>query len=164
MNRSIRGIGLIFKKGIIMSKIIEMYCLFILGVLDLDVIYVDCDGVLLSSELDNWFKNRIEEVGFKNAIKEYEEMYVDDLEVNIKLIKLLINLKKRKNVRVVLWTNRGETERDMTMSNLGEYWNVFDEVMFREGQKKNDKLNGIVVDNEERYLKCGERGILVDWK
>ena len=129
----------------------------------LNTIYVDFDGTLACSSLDNCFKDLCKQQGFENVIEWYRECEVDDLQLNHELIDELKTLKEQ-GYRLVLWTNRGLTNKRMTKRNLGEYWNLFDEHQFHAGQKHKCKLDGIVYDNEEKYLSCGTQGKLFNFR
>jgi hypothetical protein len=61
---------------------------------------------------------------------------------------------------IVLWTNRGEHQKAMTYSNLGEYAKLFDSFLFFEGKKsKAGSFDGIIVDNETRFGSQGREYI-----
>ena len=125
-------------------------------------IYVDVDGTLLCGSLDLEFKRRCSVEEFKVVLEWYENCQVDNLKLNLELLKNLKSLKE-DGFELILWTNRGEANREMTKRNLGEWWNMFDSYEFYDGKKGKCKLEGLVIDNEEKYLSCGERGILVNF-
>ena len=126
------------------------------------VIYVDFDGTLASGSLDKVFRDLCKEAGFENVIDWYNECEVDDLELNMDLINELIELKD-KGYKLVLWKNRGISNKGMTRRNLGKYWDLFDDYEFHSGKKGKCKLSGIVYDNEEKYLECGVEGRLFNY-
>ena len=124
-------------------------------------LYVDMDGTVLCSSLDDEFKKECSENEFKVALDWYNRMYVNDLSINWGLIVVLIVMKGLGS-RVVGWTNRGEEQRSMTEDNLGMLLgSVFSEVMYHSGQKGKTSVDGVVVDNEEKYLSCGTHGVHV---
>jgi hypothetical protein len=44
---------------------------------------------------------------------------------------------------------------------VSPYSSLFDSFIFCDGKKKNQRVEGLVIDNEHRNLQCGEQGILV---
>jgi hypothetical protein len=59
--------------------------------------------------------------------------------------------------KLVLWTNRGECQVEMTKSNLGIYWEMFDDHMFLDGGKRNlDSVEGFIIEDS---VKNGELGV-----
>lgn len=125
-------------------------------------IYVDVDGTLLNGSLDSKFKTMVSEVGFEKTLSWYNDCNVNDLSVNMELINELITLKEFGYV-LVLWTNRGECQKKMTKENLGVYWNMFDSHEFHDGKKGKCVLDGMVYDNESKYLACGVMGKLISF-
>lgn len=123
-------------------------------------IYVDVDGTLLSEELDLKFKKSINDIGFEETMKWYNDCHVNNLVINMELIKELITLKEEGN-ELILWTNRGSKQTGMTKENLGVYWHLFSTHEFHAGSKGKCVLDGIVYDNEDKYLTCGKEGKLI---
>jgi FMN phosphatase YigB (HAD superfamily) len=108
-------------------------------------IYVDVDGTLLDSSLDKSFINS----GYN--VEEYDKQYVDTLAVNYNLVKELKEYKD-KGYELVLWTNRHYTQYIMTINNLGDVWDIFDEHRFYGGKKLGTNTDGITIDNEPKYV------------
>lgn len=108
--------------------------------------YVDADGTLLSGWLDRQYQ--------ANGYAWYSRQYVNDLPVNIKLIDELRRYKSSGH-NVFLWTNRGENQVKMTMENIANFVDIFSGFYFHNGQKILSRVDGIVIDNEERYRICG---------
>jgi histidinol phosphatase-like enzyme len=126
-------------------------------------VYVDVDGVLLDGSLDRMFINKKENEGFEIALEWYENKYVDNLIVNKDMINEL-NRMKGEGFELVLWTNRGVGQKDMTINNLGKHIDMFSDVIFGEGNKReccNIDSNSIVIDNEHKNL-IGGCGWLVE--
>ena len=121
-------------------------------------VYVDVDGTLLDNSLDNTFISTMKECPVK-GLAWYNTCEVDDLAINMELVQFLIALKE-KGYTLVLWTNRGIANIPMTKRNLGSFiWNMFDSHEFHSGKKINaSMLEGIVIDNEEKYLTKGTLG------
>lgn len=130
--------------------------------MSLKKIYVDVDGTLLEGSLDREFKRRCENEEFSVVLNWYRNCEVDNLNINMELINELINLKEG-GYELILWTNRGEENKGMTKRNLGVYWHMFDSHEFYGGEKGKCVLNGVVYDNEEKYLKCGVQGRLFNF-
>ena len=125
-------------------------------------IYVDVDGTLVNAELDNKFKMSINEIGFEETMKWYDECNVDNLSINMDLVNELIKLKEEGN-ELILWTNRGSKQVEMTKRNLGIYWYMFSSYEFHSGSKGKCVLDGMVYDNEEKYLSCGTSSKLIKY-
>lgn len=125
--------------------------------------YVDFDGTLACASLDDCFKDLCSQQGFDNVIDWYRSCEVDDLPLNLELIAELYELKAQGH-KIVLWTNRGLGNKAMTKRNLGTHWDLFDEYQFHAGMKSKCELDGVVYDNEERYLACGTYGRLFHYK
>jgi hypothetical protein len=65
--------------------------------------------------------------------------------------------EKEMGYKLVLWTNRGECQVEMTKSNLGIYWEMFDDHMFLDGGKRNlDSVEGFIIEDS---VKNGELGV-----
>ncbi len=125
-------------------------------------IYVDVDGTLLSGSLDLEFKKRSAVEAFSSVLAWYENCGVDDLALNMELIVKLVDLKEQ-GYELILWTNRGVANIEMTRRNLGIYWHMFSSHEFHDGKKGKCVLDGFVIDNEEKYLACGLSGVLVNF-
>jgi len=124
-------------------------------------VYVDVDGTMLSNKHDQRFQEKIKEVGFQEAVAWYDNTEVDDLEVNTELLETLEQVRG-EGVKVILWTNRGPKQIEMTKRNLGHWTSIFSDMLFREGRKSKDVLQGgVVLDNEEKYLLNAETGVKV---
>ena len=122
--------------------------------------YIDVDGCLLGYDHDLMFKNKIKEVGIESAIEWYDSTECDSLKVNSKLVAW-VQVKKSEGHEVILWTNRGINQIEMTKRNLGSSWNLFDDHKFLEGKKSKNIVDGTIVDNEVRFAKNGKAFIKV---
>jgi len=116
-------------------------------------IYVDMDGTLLDNSLDAQFIAS----GYDKAW--YNEQYVTTLAVNYKLVRVLKKLAVRGNT-LILWTNRGEEQREMTKENLGDLWTMFTDHRFYCGKKLGTNVDGYTIDNEAKYV---TNGIHLTW-
>jgi hypothetical protein len=81
------------------------------------------------------------------------------LDVNHHVMKFLQE-KKEEGHHIRLWTNRMYTLKDTTLRNLGDYRSIFDSFEFHSGEKSSSRVEGLVIDNHEKYLHFGEFGIL----
>lgn len=120
-------------------------------------IYIDFDGTIAKPDHDNMFLSKIKAEGFESAVKWYDSTYIDNLPLNIALLEEL-KVQKAAGYTLILWTNRGKNQIEMTHANLGEFDSLFDSFEFYEGKKKNARVSGIVYDNEERYRACVVEG------
>ena len=107
-------------------------------------IYVDIDGTLLDSTLDNRFKEHDYNVSW------YDEQYINNLNINKDLIQCLYIIKYLGcNINII--TNRGYKQAKMTIENLGEHNVLFDNYIFCEGLKSKYHVPGTLIDNESKY-------------
>jgi hypothetical protein len=130
--------------------------------------YVDVDGTLLCGSINTWFMTERSrgQLSFDDLIEMYTQkmLAISHMGQNEQLLLRLESLKRTQRARLILWTNRGNDLREVTKSQLGEWWYMFDDHLFREGKKISDTLDGIVLDDEERHAKCGKSGFeLVRW-
>lgn len=130
------------------------------------VLYVDVDGVLLCGSLSKQY-HRLRKMGLerKEAIDKIDKQIkeCDRLGINHELLKHLSH-RKINGAKLILWTNRSECVKEATKRQLGNYWHLFDEHLFRNGEKLNDRLSGIVIDDDKRHKVCGLFGFEhVDW-
>ena len=120
--------------------------------------YVDVDGTLLSSRLDKKWMEWKEEYGFEVALEKYEGLDVDDLVVNGLLVDWLRE-RYEDGDEIVVWTNRGEGQREMTRRNLSCIEDIVSEWRFREGGKSKDRLmDGWIIDNDLSMDACCDVG------
>ncbi len=127
--------------------------------------YVDVDGTLLCGSLSRLYHKMRQTISREEAMKlvDGETQRYEHMGVNHELVERLKHLKCQGN-RLVLWTNRSQGVRDATRTQLGPYWNLFEEHLFREGNKLNDRLHGFVIDDDERHARCGLHGFIhVTW-
>ena len=120
-------------------------------------IYVDIDGTLLDGSLDVEFKSKVEEIGIEDAIRWYDSLHVSNLSINMALVG---ELKQARDMGCIIigWTNRSLMQRTMTEANLASILHMFDHIEYHAGGKGKYKVDGIVVDNEEKYLANGSDG------
>jgi len=122
------------------------------------VIYVDCDGVILDGSHDDLFVSKLQSEEFNTVLDWYNRTYVADLALNIELLTELQNLKSQ-GFKVVLWTNRGPAQYEMTKENLGVYWDVFDDHIFLDGGKRKVKsLRGYVLEDSRSNCMLATEG------
>jgi hypothetical protein len=134
--------------------------LFILWFI-LKTIYVDVDGTLLDSRLDNEFASRYGNDS-DSAVQWYDNNWCADLEVNWVLVVQLV-IMRVIGCKLVLWTNRGSRQVAMTKANLGIVWFLFSDHLFYEGAKRHAQVQGLVIDNERKYEDCGTEFLLIEY-
>ena len=122
-------------------------------------VYVDLDGTLLDSRLDDEYREITKQYGEVVADKVYGTMYNDSLELNLALWCRLLVLKE-EGATIVAWTNRGESKSDMTFNNLAKcgVMSLFSGFIFCNGKKRTMSLKGgIVFENEySNEVECAE--------
>ena len=128
------------------------------------LINVDCDGVLLSNRNESLLTSAIELVGSYGDLSPVWDWYTElihttPLPLNLPVLKVLKELKDNGYV-LRLWTNRMYTLEKSTLDNLGDWKNIFDSSLFYGGRKHLSQVEGVVIDNHEKYLHCGETGVL----
>ena len=125
---------------------------------------IDCDGVLVPDTLEQSLNiyAELSGLGYHDGSPLwtwYNELVRNNpQELNVPLLKKLIELKDQYYIE--LWTNRSYTLKDATLKNLNDYKGVFDDFHFYSGRKNLSRREGVVIDNNERYLSCGETGVL----
>jgi len=117
--------------------------------------YVDVDGTLLASWLDDQFK--------VNGFAWYSRQYVNNLPVNVDLVNELRRYSANGH-RIFLWTNRGQNQVKMTMENIASFIDIFSGFCFYDGRKMTARVDGIVIDNEEKYRICGTDFVHVNFQ
>ena len=126
------------------------------------LVNLDYDGVLTPNDFEN---NLFYNDKMQMSIDEYTKMVISSPypTLNFELLKFFANNMDKYVLR--LWTNRNYELRKRTLTNLEQFKNVFDSFHFHQGEKKNNKVEGVVVDNNPKYLGCGElSGILYKFK
>jgi len=122
-------------------------------------VYVDIDGTLLDSRLDDAFNERVAEYGIEAAMAWYNTAYCDNLELNIGLWLRLVVLKEEGHT-IIVWTNRHEQKAEMTLTNIAKWgiMDLFSGFMFCDGGKCKFQLkNGIVFENDlSNEVECKE--------
>ena len=128
------------------------------------IINVDFDGVVIPSDFEKRFFHV--DGSWKVSIDEYVRMVNESPtpQVNHKLLVYLHELSEIGHV-IRLFTNRNYELEKKTSMVLDSYKSIFDSFLFCEGLKSKTKVEGVVVDNEEKYLSCGSQGgILYQWE
>jgi hypothetical protein len=118
--------------------------------------YVDVDGTLIkamdSSNLREWTRK---------VMHKHNPL-------NLQLLRWLKD-RKAEGHTLYLWTDRNAELEIYTMRNLGKWGNLFDGAFFNGdnglGGKFTGKVDGFVIDDKERFVKCGTKGgMVIDWK
>jgi len=126
------------------------------------LVNLDFDGVLIPNDFE---KKLFHNGEMKMNIDDYTKMVLDSPRppLNFDLLKLFADNMDKYVLR--LWTNRNLDLQENTVKNLGIFKNIFDSFYFHGGEKKHNKVEGVVIDNNPKYLSCGELGgILYEFK
>ena len=120
------------------------------------LVNVDYDGVVIP--------NKLEEVYRKTTINKYIKITLKtEMMINKELLRFFARNQDRYTFR--LWTNRNSDLYKVTINSLGNFKVVFDSFHFYAGEKGRSRVEGIVIDNDNKYLHCGELGgILYQFK
>ena len=137
-----------------------------------DLVYVDFDGVLIPNYFEKQLVEKLSGVPLDDKISNFNpevfDWYIDMVNsspfapLNVSLLKFFEENSDKYTLR--LWTNRNHGLIRKTIDNLGKYIPLFDSFEFHEGNKIANKVEGIVIDNNLKYLSCGEVGIHYEWK
>ena len=122
------------------------------------LINIDFDGVLIP----NYFEEKLMETNmWTMTVNEYIKMINTSppAPLNVPLLEWFARRINKFSIR--LWTNRNFELRKKTLENLGPFKSLFDSFHFYAGKKKYSKVEGIVIDNNPKYLHCGELGGLL---
>ena len=122
---------------------------FICAAFDTGVVYVDCDGTLLKKFP---VPEHISKHGADLALLWWSFNLVPTPVIKRRLP--LLYFLRLFGVRLVLWTNRGPQHRRVTLEALGSHVHLFDTTRFRGGGKVLDRLDGPLIEDDERYLVC----------
>jgi hypothetical protein len=127
------------------------------------IINSDFDGVLIPADFEKKFFNV--DKSWRVSIDEYVRMVHEAPTpvINTSLLSFYNSLKEEGHV-IRLLTNRNYEMEKCTRKVLGNYVSIFDSMIFCGGMKKTRIVEGLVIDNEEKYLSCGSQGgILYQW-
>jgi len=117
------------------------------------LINLDFDGVLIHNDFE---KKLFGLDGCTMDVNEYIKMVNTSplAPLNVPLLEWFAIRIDKFSLR--LWTNRNYELRKKTLENLGPFKSLFDSFHFYSGEKKHSKVEGIVIDNNLKYLHCGE--------
>ena len=130
---------------------------------------VDFDGVLVPNthELSLFEKCKREGLGFEDLSSIWnwyeEKVSGNPLPLNHQLLNWL-SVQKNNGHVIRLWTNRMYTIARETIHNLDNWKSLFDSFQFHSGHKLQSRVEGVVIDNNSKYLNCGEFGVHFDWR
>jgi hypothetical protein len=125
---------------------------------------IDFDGVIIPEDFEKKFFNV--DKSWRVSIDDYIRMVVESPvpPLNTPLLLHLEGLRQEGHV-IRLLTNRNKDLVKTTFATLNGYAKIFDKFTFCDGMKKNHRVEGIMIDNEKKYLSCGsEGGIHYVWK
>lgn len=137
------------------------------------MVHIDFDGVLIPNYYEKRLIERLSGTLLDDKISCFHpdvfNWYVDMVNasppppLNVPLLRFFEEHSDRYTLR--LWTNRNEGLVQKTKEDLGKFTSLFDSFEFYEGVKIDSKVEGVVIDNTPKYLKCGELGgIHYEWK
>ena len=137
------------------------------------LVNIDFDGVLIPNRFELMLFERLSQLKlpphrslFPDFLFEWYTKFVNmspPAPLNIKLLKFFADNMDKYVLR--LWTNRNYNLQEKTLKNLEPFKNVFDSFHFYGGRKNETKVEGVVIDNNSKYLNCGELGgILYEFK
>jgi hypothetical protein len=132
-------------------------------IIDKLLINIDFDGVLIPNSC--FEEKAIHNGSMQMSVDDYIKM-IDTSPIaplNIELLKFFANNINKFALR--LWTNRNYNLQKRTLLNIGPFKSVFDSFHFYNGEKEKSQVEGVVIDNNPRHLRCGELGgLLYKWK
>lgn len=130
------------------------------------LINIDFDGVLIPNRFEVMLFKRLSHLKlplhrslFSDSIFEWYTKFVNmspPAPLNIKLLKFFADNMDKYVLR--LWTNRNYDLQEKTLMNLKPFKNIFDSFQFYGGKKEETNVEGVVIDNNPKYLHCGEFG------
>lgn len=130
------------------------------------LVNIDFDGVLIPNHFEIMLLERLLRFELPPHISLFPEFlfewYVKFVNMsspaplNIRLLKFFANNMDKYVLR--LWTNRNLGLQEKTLTNLKPFKSIFDSFQFYGGKKNESKVEGVVMDNNPKYLQCGELG------
>ena len=127
------------------------------------VINVDLDGTLFSRKMEYLLlcrENKTHEGFHKSSVlwDWYESAnYTNRNKINTQLLDWLGKYKNQGHI-IRVWTNRNYELHKYVIRDLREWSSLFDKFQYYEGEKGKSFVEGVVIDNEQKYIKCGEKG------
>jgi hypothetical protein len=125
---------------------------------------VDFHGTIASSEHDRWvMKQGASQSDNSSLWDNYGRMVFETRDIvtlNTPLLMLLRNLKEQGHA-IRLWTNANDSIAKDIKYVLRDYSSLFDSYVFCNGKKRNQRVEGIVIDNEQQNIQCGQFGGLL---
>ena len=119
-------------------------------------LFVDVDNTLLRA------------LPFNCTLDEWRKMFFTKFtQLNLNLLRWL-KARKAEGHTIIMWTDRDADMQQHTLKNFGKWGYLFDEFSFNGdgicGKIKNS-VDGFVIDDKERYIKCGLKGgMIINWK
>ena len=118
--------------------------------------YVDMDGTVLAPTPATGLQDWMNKIASGQCSK-----------LNLGLLRWL-EQRKAEGHTLYVWTDRSPELYSATMRNLGKWSRLFDMGSFNgdgEGGKAKSMVDGFVIDDKDRYVKCGRHGgMQVSWK
>lgn len=121
------------------------------------IINSDFDGVLIPEDFEKQFFGINKE--WRCSIDDYIRIVVESPNppLNTTLLRYYESLRRDGHI-IRLLTNRNYELRNKTIQTLGEWVGMFDSLTFCDGKKSQTRVEGLMIDNETKYLKCGSLG------
>jgi hypothetical protein len=136
------------------------------------LVNIDFDGVLIPNYFEKHLVEKLSDEQLPEKISQFDSKlfnwYTNMINssplapLNIPLLRFFENNMDKYVLR--LWTNRSKDIMKRTIENLDGFKYIFDSFLFYSGDKLNSRVEGIVIDNAPKYLKCGEFGLYYEWK
>lgn len=117
------------------------------------LVNLDFDGVLIPN---NFEKKLMGTDGWRITVNEYIKMVNTSPLAPLNYPLLNWFAKRMDKYAIRLWTNRNSELRERTLENLGPFKSLFDSFHFYSGEKIDSQVEGIIIDNNFKYLHCGE--------
>lgn len=125
---------------------------------------IDFHGTIADDLHDRWVTKEInkgrscaDDSNLWDSYGRFVSQTKDTIVLNTEMLKWLENLKNNGHV-LRLFTNANYTLTKDIRHILGNATNLFDDFIFAAGRKSTLRVEGIVVDNEIKNLKCGIHG------
>ena len=120
---------------------------FVASAFNARVAYIDCDGCVLKKFI----------VPSHVAPEAWLDWWQENLQPTPVIWRrlALLYLLRTLGVRLVLWTNRADRQREVTLQALGAHARLFESMIFCDGQKQHSVLDGPVMEDDSRYVSVG---------
>ena len=128
------------------------------------VVAFDLDGTLFRNDADMGFNKLAAEIGSPAALAKYSitpDMWDFNVPLNYELLKKAQHYKQL-GYKVIVFTNRFPMQDKRVKENLGCYASIFEQYIYGCGYKKGMHINGILFDNDSKYVACATEFVHVE--